>query len=45
MKSYTLDEKGERDIINRFGVETEDAGEILVRMNVISCNTDRKVQN
>jgi len=30
MKSYTLDEKGRRDIVNRFGLETEDSGEVLI---------------
>lgn len=45
ISSYHLDEKGERDIINRFGIETEDSGEILIRVNVISCNQERKKVN
>lgn len=45
MKSYTLDEKGRRDIVNWFGLETEDSGEVLIWMNVISCNTDWKLIN
>ena len=44
IKSYHLDEKG-WDIVNRFGIETEDSGEILIRLNVISCSTIRKKVN
>lgn len=45
VKSYHVDEQGRRDIVNRFGIETEDSGEIIVRLNVISCNTERKKAN
>lgn len=31
--------------MNRFGLETEDSGQILVRMNVISCSTEKKQAN
>ena len=45
IKSYHLDEKGRRDVVNRFGVMTEDSGEIIIRLNVMSCNTERKRKN
>jgi Meckel syndrome type 1 protein len=45
IQSYKINEKGERDIINRFDFETEDSGEILVRLNCISHDYDRKKIN
>lgn len=45
VKSYKLNEKGERTMINRFNFETENSGEILVRLNCISHNYDRKKEN
>lgn len=33
IQSYKVNEKGERDVINRFEFETEDSGEILINMN------------
>lgn len=45
IQSYKINEKGERDVINRFDFETEDSGEILVRLNCMSHNYDRKKEN
>jgi len=45
IQSYKINEKGERDAINRFNFETEDSGEILVRLNCMSHNYDRKKKN
>ena len=45
VKSYRLDEMGERDIVNRFGIRTDDSGELVIKLNVISFNYERKRRN
>jgi hypothetical protein len=45
IQSYKINEKGERDTINRFNFETEDSGEILIRLNCMSHNYDLKKAN
>lgn len=40
-----LDGSGERDIINRFGMETVDAGTILVNMNVATQDIETRKKN
>ena len=45
IQNYKLNEKGEREMINRFNFETEDSGEVLIRLNCVSHNYDRKKAN
>lgn len=35
LKSATMDEIGKLDILNRFGLQTENAGSIQLRLNVV----------
>ena len=36
---------GEWDIVNWFGIRTDDSGELVIKLNVISFNYDRKRAN
>ena len=34
VRTEFIDSKGQSDIVNRFGLETEDAGKIVVNLNI-----------
>ncbi len=38
IRTHHLDENGVSDIVNRFGLETEDAGKIRINLNICSQN-------
>ena len=42
VRSYHIDQNGERDIVNRFGLETEDGGTVRIRINVANQNFEYK---
>jgi len=42
VRAQYIDSNGRSDVVNRFGLETEDAGTIIVNLNICFQNIDKK---